>query len=304
MAPGQLRRPAVPVAAVLFKPDRAHARRACPARAREHGAGRAQRTAQAEQAEADRQALLAETRREAEQIRARADEQAKRILADAEARAKERQQLVEQQAEATARQIEERVMAQVRVQLADLVVMAVERVTRGALDANSQRGLVQQFLATNGAAERCVGVDDPGSGSLTVPASASAKRYASAAFNVASQAGDYDGWLNALTEFARMLQMPSARTMFMQPGRADSAEASQRWTSCCPTRRRWSRNFLHILADRARLDEVPDIAEALQRADQSAAWHRHRRSDDGDPARRRHEQLVAQRLATLLEPRS
>ena len=104
----------------------------------------------AEQAEADRQTLLAETRREAEQIRARADEQAKRILADADARAKERQQLIEQQAEATARQIEERVMAQVRVQLADLVVTAVDRVTRGALDANAQRGLVQQFLTTNG----------------------------------------------------------------------------------------------------------------------------------------------------------
>src|ERR1700720_3062932 len=72
---------------------------------------------QAEQAEADRQALLAETRREAEQIRARADEQAKRILADAEARAKERQLLAETQAETTARQIEERVMTQVRVQL-------------------------------------------------------------------------------------------------------------------------------------------------------------------------------------------
>src|ERR687885_1983000 len=104
----------------------------------------------AEQAEADRQALLAETRREAEQIRARADEQAKRILGDADARAKERQQMAEQQAEATARQIEERVMAQVRAQLADLVVTAVDRVTRGALDANAQRGLVQQFLTTSG----------------------------------------------------------------------------------------------------------------------------------------------------------
>ena len=107
----------------------------------------------AQQAEADRQALLAETRREAEQIRARADQQAKRILADAEARAHERQQLAEQQAEVAARQIEERVMAQVRLQLADLVVTAVERVTRGALDANAQRGLVQQFLTTNGAAD-------------------------------------------------------------------------------------------------------------------------------------------------------
>jgi F-type H+-transporting ATPase subunit b len=105
----------------------------------------------AEQAESDRQALLAETRREAEQIRSRADEQAKRILADAEARAKERQQQIEQQAEASARQIEERVMAQVRAQLADLVVSGVDRVTRGALDANAQRGLVQQFLTTNGA---------------------------------------------------------------------------------------------------------------------------------------------------------
>ncbi|MBV9326895.1 MAG: F0F1 ATP synthase subunit B [Chloroflexi bacterium] len=104
----------------------------------------------AEQAEADRQSLLAETRREAEQIRARADEQAKRILADAESRAHERQQQIEDQAEASARQIEERVMAQVRAQLADLVVTGVDRVTRGALDANAQRGLVQQFLTTSG----------------------------------------------------------------------------------------------------------------------------------------------------------
>src|ERR671928_1167133 len=106
----------------------------------------------AEQAEADRQALLAETRREAEQIRSRADEQAKRILADAESRAQERQQQILEQAEATSRQIEERVMTQVRAQLADLVVTAVERVTRNALDANSQRGLVQQFLTTSSGA--------------------------------------------------------------------------------------------------------------------------------------------------------
>jgi F-type H+-transporting ATPase subunit b len=104
----------------------------------------------AEQAEADRQNLLAETRRQAELIRAQADEQAKRILADAESRARERQQQIEQQAEASARQIEERVMAQVRAQLADLVVTAVDRVTRGAVDANAQRGLVQQFLTTSG----------------------------------------------------------------------------------------------------------------------------------------------------------
>jgi F-type H+-transporting ATPase subunit b len=106
----------------------------------------------AEQAETDRQALLAETRREAEAIRARAEEQAKRIVSDAEARAQERQQQILEQAEATSRQIEARVMAQVRAQLADLVLTGVERVTRNALDSNTQRGLVQQFLSTtNGA---------------------------------------------------------------------------------------------------------------------------------------------------------
>lgn len=108
----------------------------------------------AEQAEADRQALLAETRREAERIRNTAEEQAKRIVADAESRAHERQQQIEQQAEASARQIEERVMAQVRAQLADLVVSAVERVTRGALDANAQRGMVQQFLTSGVSGDR------------------------------------------------------------------------------------------------------------------------------------------------------
>src|ERR1700716_1949809 len=137
---------------VLFKPIPnmldSRAQRVRESMDQADAAGRA-----AEQAEADRQALLAETRREAEAIRTRADEQAKRILADAEARAHERQQLAEQQAEAAARQIEDRVMAQVRVQLADMVVTAVERVTRGALDAGAQRGLVQQFLATNGAAD-------------------------------------------------------------------------------------------------------------------------------------------------------
>jgi len=143
---------------VLFKPVvgmlDARAQRVRESMAQADAAQRA-----AEQAEADRQALLAETRREAEQIRARADEQAKRILADAEVRAHERQQQAEQQAATAAHQIEERVMSQVRAQLADLVVTAVDRVTRGAIDANAQRGLVQQFLTTTAA----------GDGSVTPP---------------------------------------------------------------------------------------------------------------------------------------
>jgi F-type H+-transporting ATPase subunit b len=101
---------------------------------------------QAEQAEADRQALLAETRREAEAIRARADEQAKRILADAGTRAQEEGSRILAQAKAQSDQERQQMLAEVRSQIADLVVGAVDRVTRGALDSGTQRTLVQQFL--------------------------------------------------------------------------------------------------------------------------------------------------------------
>src|SRR5919197_4198768 len=102
----------------------------------------------AEQAEADRQALLSETRREAEQIRARADEQAKRIIDEAAARADERAQQILEQADASRQQQQQQMLAEVRAQLADLVVSAVDRVTRHAIDQNTQRSLVQQFLTT------------------------------------------------------------------------------------------------------------------------------------------------------------
>ena len=56
-----------------------------------------------------------------------------------------------------------------------------------------------------------------------MPASASARRYASAAFTVAAEAGDYDAWLQTLGTIARVLQMPSARTIFASPAVADPA---------------------------------------------------------------------------------
>jgi F-type H+-transporting ATPase subunit delta len=95
-----------------------------------------------------------------------------------------------------------------------------------------------------------------------VPASASAKRYASAAFNFASESGDYDGWLQTLNDFARMLQMPSARTIFISPV-VPTSQKHAALDHLLPTAAPLVRNFLHILADRARLDEVPGIAEAL-----------------------------------------
>jgi F-type H+-transporting ATPase subunit b len=102
----------------------------------------------AEQAEADRRALLTETRHEAEQIRARADEQAKRIIAEAGDRAKEQADRILAEAQSRSEQERRRMLAEVRSELADMIVTAVDRVTRNALDANTQRTLVQQFLTT------------------------------------------------------------------------------------------------------------------------------------------------------------
>ena len=96
-----------------------------------------------------------------------------------------------------------------------------------------------------------------------MPASASAQRYASAAFNVAADAGELDLWLKALDDLARILRMPSARAIFASPAVAvaDKRAAIDR---LLPTATPLLRNFLSILAERDRLHEVPGVAEALR----------------------------------------
>jgi F-type H+-transporting ATPase subunit delta len=96
-----------------------------------------------------------------------------------------------------------------------------------------------------------------------VAASASARRYASAAFSVASGPGDYDAWLEALTEVARILRMPSARTIFMSPS-VPTSQKKAALDRLLPEASPVIRNFLQILAERDRLDEVPGIADALR----------------------------------------
>jgi F-type H+-transporting ATPase subunit delta len=96
-----------------------------------------------------------------------------------------------------------------------------------------------------------------------VPASASAKRYATAAFTVASQSGDFDGWLNTLTGLARVMQMPSARVVFLSPA-VPAEQKRAALDRLLPDTPEVVRRFLHIVADRDRLDEVPGIAESLR----------------------------------------
>jgi F-type H+-transporting ATPase subunit delta len=95
-----------------------------------------------------------------------------------------------------------------------------------------------------------------------VASSASAKRYASAAFSVAAESGDYDAWLRTVDELSRIMRISSARTILTSPVVAP-AEKRNALDRILPNATPVVRNFLHILADRDRMDEVPGIAEAL-----------------------------------------
>jgi F-type H+-transporting ATPase subunit delta len=96
-----------------------------------------------------------------------------------------------------------------------------------------------------------------------VPASASQRRYASAAFSVAARTGDYDAWLQALGEVARVLQMPSARSVFRSPA-VPPHQKTAALDHILPDVAVPIRNFLHILVDRDRIDEVPGILDAMR----------------------------------------
>jgi F-type H+-transporting ATPase subunit delta len=96
-----------------------------------------------------------------------------------------------------------------------------------------------------------------------VPASASARRYASAAFTVAGRTGDYDAWVSSLAELARVLQMPSARTVLLSPA-VPATQKAAALDRMLPNAAPLVRNFVHILVDRDRLSEVPGILEALR----------------------------------------
>lgn len=132
-----------------------------------------------------------------------------------------------------------------------------------------------------------------------MPANASERRYATAAFTVAGRTGDYDAWLATLGELARVLQMPSARTVFLSPA-VPAAQKAAALDRLLPNASPMVRNFVHILVNRDRLAEVPGIVEALNElinvqrgiitADVTTAI----------PLDAELERVVAQRLATHL----
>jgi F-type H+-transporting ATPase subunit delta len=132
-----------------------------------------------------------------------------------------------------------------------------------------------------------------------VPANASERRYASAAFTVAGRTGDYDAWLQTLGEVARVLQMPSARTVFMSPA-VPATQKAAALDRLLPTAPPLVRNFLHILVDRDRLNEVPGIVEALRELINAQRGIITAEVTTAVPLDAEMQRLVAQRLAAYL----
>jgi F-type H+-transporting ATPase subunit delta len=84
-----------------------------------------------------------------------------------------------------------------------------------------------------------------------------------AAFTVAGRTGEYDMWLQTLGELARVLQMPSARTVLLSPA-VPPGQKTAALDRILPNAAPLVRNFVHILVARDRLPEVPGIVEALR----------------------------------------
>jgi F-type H+-transporting ATPase subunit delta len=98
-----------------------------------------------------------------------------------------------------------------------------------------------------------------------VPASrvsASAQRYARAAFQVATDAGDLDGWVRMLRDAVQLLEHPNARIALTSPA-VPAHEKEAVIERVFPSLSASQRNFLRILAQRRILRDVPAIAEAF-----------------------------------------
>jgi F-type H+-transporting ATPase subunit b len=98
-------------------------------------------------------AQLDEARREGQQIINQATQIGERIKADHQSRAQAEYEATLKRAQEDAARERERAFAELRTQVADLAVLAAERIIERNLDANTQRKLVDEFLAEAGAGD-------------------------------------------------------------------------------------------------------------------------------------------------------
>ena len=96
---------------------------------------------------ADYRERLSDARGQADEIVARAREDAKRQESDIVAKAREDREEVMRQARRDIESETQRAIQQIRGEVADLTVMATEKVTRKSLTGDDQRRLVDEALS-------------------------------------------------------------------------------------------------------------------------------------------------------------
>jgi F-type H+-transporting ATPase subunit b len=111
-------------------------------------AERARQEAAEARAEFERQ--LAEERRKSQEAMAQAARTAEEVREKIIAEAREEAAQIKRQARAEIAQEREQMLAELRKQVADLAILAAQRVIGRSLDEEAQRQLVQEFLTQSG----------------------------------------------------------------------------------------------------------------------------------------------------------
>jgi F-type H+-transporting ATPase subunit delta len=99
--------------------------------------------------------------------------------------------------------------------------------------------------------------------------STSARRYADAAFDVARNDGDIEGWLNDLRVATEAVTEPSAEAFFKDPN-VSTPEKIQTIRKLVPSVRPHVLNFSMLLATRHRLGLMPGILQEFERMEHEA----------------------------------
>ena len=104
-------------------------------------------SAAAQEAEADKARVIDDARRDAQEIRAQATRDQERIAQDIRSRAEQEAQEIRIRAQQEAESQRENALADVNQQIADLAILATERILgRELSDESEQRRFVQDFL--------------------------------------------------------------------------------------------------------------------------------------------------------------
>lgn len=106
--------------------------------------------AAAARAQQDYDRTIAEAQRKGQEIVAQAAQAAEKVRAEIEAGARREADAIRQKAREEAAQEKSRVLAEVQGQIASLSMMATERVLGQGVDQNTQRKLIDDFLADLG----------------------------------------------------------------------------------------------------------------------------------------------------------